>query len=93
MGAMLCGILLEVVGYTARIFMRKDPQERTPFLMDNICLILGPAFLAASIYLCMGRIVVVYGREISRLSVSRISLLTLYKRIEGLNCASSRGVS
>ena len=70
MGAMLCGVLLEVAGYAARIFMRKDPQERTPFLMDNICLILGPAFLAASIYLCMGRIVVVYGKEISRLSVS-----------------------
>ena len=67
---MLCGVLLEVAGYVARIFMRENPEERTPFLMDNICLILGPAFLAASIYLCMGRIVVVYGREISRLSVS-----------------------
>lgn len=71
---MICGVLLEVAGYAARIFMRKDPQERTPFLMDNICLILGPAFLAASIYLCMGRIVIVYGREISRLSVSQQDL-------------------
>ena len=60
--------------------MRKDPQERTPFLMDNICLILGPAFLAASIYLCMGRIVVVYGREISRLSVRIIFPFTLHIR-------------
>lgn len=93
MGAMLCGVLLEVVGYTARIFMRKDPEERTPFLIDNICLILGPAFLAASIYLCMGRIVVVYGEKLSRLSVSRISLLTLHIKIEGLNRALSRGVS
>ena len=90
---MLCGVLLEVVGYTARIFMRKDPEERTPFLIDNICLILGPAFLAASIYLCMGRIVVVYGEKLSRLSVSRISLLTLHIKIEGLNRALSRGVS
>ena len=60
--------------------MRKDPQERTPFLMDNICLILGPAFLAASIYLCMGRIVVVYGREISRLSVRAIFHFILHMR-------------
>ncbi|KAL2054846.1 hypothetical protein ABVK25_004668 [Lepraria finkii] len=68
MGAMLSGIILELAGYTARIFMRANPSQRTPFLMDNICLILGPAFLAASIYLCMGRIVVVYGRHLSRLS-------------------------
>lgn len=75
MGAMLCGGFLEVAGYTARIFMRKYPQERTPFLMDNICLILGPAFLAASIYLCMGRIVVVYGRRLSRLSPRSILII------------------
>ena len=93
MGTMLCGVFLEVAGYAARIFMRKYPDERTPFLMDNICLILGPAFLAASIYLCMGRIIVVYGRKISRLSVSEISILMLHVRIEGLICASSRGVS
>ena len=93
MCAMLCGVFLEVAVYTSRIFMRKYPDERTPFLMDNICLILGPAFLAASIYLCMGRIVVVYGRKLSRLSVSGISLLTLRMRIEGLTCASSRAVS
>ena len=90
MGAMLSGIILELAGYTARIFMRANPSQRTPFLMyvsepskavffkqlmgmkrDNICLILGPAFLAASIYLCMGRIVVVYGRHLSRLSVRK----------------------
>ena len=42
--------------------------------MDNICLILGPAFLAASIYLYMGRIVMIYGRGMSRLNVSGIEL-------------------
>lgn len=89
MGAMLCGVLLEVAGYAARIFMRKDPQERTPFLMDNICLILGPAFLAASIYLCMGRIVIVYGKENSRLSVRTISFHILHIAIKELNYPNS----
>ena len=99
MGAMLCGVFVEVVGYTARIFMREHPQERTPFLMDNICLILGPAFLAASIYLCMGRIVVIYGRGLSRLSVSGIEISLLYvtlrMRINRLiyYASQSRGVS
>ena len=91
---MLCGILLEVAGYVARIFMRENPEERTPFLMDNICLILGPAFLAASIYLCMGRIIVVYGREISRLSVSSDSPFnSTYHQMTKLFMSQSHGAS
>lgn len=33
-----------------------------------VCLTIGPAFLTASIYLCLGRIVIVYGQNISRFS-------------------------
>lgn len=33
-----------------------------------MCLTIGPAFLTASIYLCLGRIVIVYGQNISRFS-------------------------
>jgi H+/Cl- antiporter ClcA len=32
-----------------------------------ICLIIGPAFLSASIYICLGQIVIIYGESISRL--------------------------
>lgn len=32
-----------------------------------ICLTIGPAFISASIYICLGRIVVIYGEGISRL--------------------------
>lgn len=86
MGGMVCGLVLELMGYVSRIFMHADPTNRTPFLMyappcalrsstickidvfrNNICLILGPAFLAASIYLCMGHIVMIYGEHLSRL--------------------------
>lgn len=42
------------------------------FLSDDtrylVCLTIGPAFLTASIYLCLGRIVIVYGQNISRFS-------------------------
>ncbi|KAK5046221.1 hypothetical protein LTR84_008364 [Exophiala bonariae] len=71
---MLAGILLELMGYTARIFMNKDRSSREAFLLDNITLILGPAFLAASIYLCMGHLVKVYGEHLSALK-SRTYLL------------------
>jgi len=33
MGPMLAGILLELMGYTARIFMHKDPSSREAFLL------------------------------------------------------------
>lgn len=32
-----------------------------------ICLTIGPAFLSASIYICLGQIVIIYGEWISRL--------------------------
>ena len=32
-GAILCGLLLEIIGYTSRIFMHKDPSSRTAFLV------------------------------------------------------------
>jgi hypothetical protein len=33
-----------------------------------ICLTIAPAFLTAAIYLCLGRIVVAYGQNISRMA-------------------------
>jgi hypothetical protein len=38
-----------------------------------ICLTIGPAFLSASIYSCLGRIVIVYGESFSRLRPSTYS--------------------
>jgi hypothetical protein len=40
-----------------------------------VCLTLGPAFISAAIYLCLARIVVVYGEEYSRLKPRTYSLL------------------
>ncbi|KJX98899.1 hypothetical protein TI39_contig384g00007 [Zymoseptoria brevis] len=40
-----------------------------------ICLTIGPAFLSAAIYLCWGRIVVVYGEGISRVQPRAYSIL------------------
>jgi|SRR6266480_6302063 len=40
-----------------------------------ICLTIGPAFLCASIYLCLARIIVVHGQEYSRLKPRTYSIL------------------
>lgn len=40
---------------------------QNPFLVQIVCLTIGPAFLAAGIYLCLARIVVTFGVENSRI--------------------------
>ncbi|RFU26563.1 hypothetical protein B7463_g9789, partial [Scytalidium lignicola] len=65
--SMVLGILSESCGYVARILLHFDPFSRAYFLWYLICLTIGPVFIAAAIYLCLGRIVVVYGEEISRI--------------------------
>ncbi|KAK6005243.1 hypothetical protein QM012_008022 [Aureobasidium pullulans] len=65
---MFCGLLLEVLGYAGRITLSGSPFNFDQFVLYLVCLTIGPAFLTASIYLCLGRIVIVYGKNISRFS-------------------------
>ncbi|PVH76683.1 hypothetical protein DL98DRAFT_550980 [Cadophora sp. DSE1049] len=58
---MLLRLASESTGYIARVLLHANPFSRFYFLMNLICLTIGPAFIAAPIYLCLGRIVVIYG--------------------------------
>ncbi|KFY94515.1 hypothetical protein V500_03197 [Pseudogymnoascus sp. VKM F-4518 (FW-2643)] len=62
---MLAGLGLESAGYIGRILLHTDPFYRPYFLLYLVSLTLGPVFFAAAIYLCLGRIVVIVGQEIS----------------------------
>lgn len=64
---MFCGLVLEVIGYAGRILLHNDPFNFNNFLIYLIPLTIGPAFLTGSIYLCLSRIIIVYGEHISRL--------------------------
>ena len=61
-----CGLVLEILGYAGRIIMHHNPFQTSQFLMYIVCLTIGPAFLSAAIYLCLARIISVYGRQFSR---------------------------
>lgn len=65
--SMLFGLACESLGYVSRVLLHDDPFDRAYFVWYLICLTIGPAFLAAAIYVCLGRIVVVYGEAISRI--------------------------
>jgi len=66
--AMLCGVILEVIGYAGRIMSWENQWKETGFLMQIICLTIAPAFMAGGIYLCLRRIVYAFGPENSRIS-------------------------
>ncbi|KAF7714258.1 Uncharacterized protein PECH_008930 [Penicillium ucsense] len=61
------GLVLEVIGYAGRLQMHSNPFRFNPFLEYLVCLTIAPAFLSGSIYICLGRIVTIYGENISRL--------------------------
>ncbi|KAF4336978.1 parasitic phase-specific psp-1 [Fusarium beomiforme] len=60
------GVITEIIGYAARIFSWKNQWDQNAFLAQIVCITIGPAFLSAGMYLCLGRIVVIYGEENSR---------------------------
>jgi hypothetical protein len=66
MAATVIGMMTEVIGYVARLMMHSNPFSKTGFLIYLVTLTIAPAFLSAAVYLCMARIVVVYGEERSR---------------------------
>ncbi|SPQ26802.1 286872e0-f7b9-4aa2-91ae-c5a2f8240782 [Thermothielavioides terrestris] len=63
----LLGIACEIVGYAGRIKSYYNQWEETGFFMQIIGLTIGPAFLSASVYLCLSRIVAIYGPANSRI--------------------------
>ncbi|KAL4861281.1 hypothetical protein BDV12DRAFT_208167 [Aspergillus spectabilis] len=66
--SMMAGLVLEILGYAARVLSHDDPFNFNWFLMNLICLSLGPVFFCAALYFLLGRIVIVHhGEDISRL--------------------------
>lgn len=66
--AMALGILCEILGYVARLLSWGNQWDEDWFLMQVCCLTIGPAFMAAGIYLCLRRVVEAFGPENSRIA-------------------------
>lgn len=65
--ALLLGLACEIIGYAGRVMSWKNQWQENGFLIQIVCLTIGPAFLAAGIYLCLRRIVYAFGPENSRI--------------------------
>ena len=67
---------VEVIGYIGRAASSQQSPDWTigPYLVQNLCLLIAPAFLAASIYMELGRIIMITGGE--EHSIIRRTILT-----------------
>ncbi|KAN0122045.1 RTA1 domain containing protein [Hyaloscypha variabilis] len=72
--AMSSGLILEIIGYIGRVQMHFNPFIQQPFMMYLICVTIAPVFLTAAIYLCLSRIIVVYGTHLARLAPGTIAI-------------------
>ena len=77
MVAMVTGLAGEIIGYIGRILLWQNPFDPTgnDFLVYIVCLTISPALLSAGIYLCLARIVVVFGENTSRFKPRTYTLI------------------
>ncbi|KAF7718086.1 Uncharacterized protein PECH_002423 [Penicillium ucsense] len=70
------GAVLETIGYIGRILSSKEAPDFTkgPYIMQSALILIAPAFLAASIYMTLGRIIHMLDAE--KLSLIRVGWLT-----------------
>ncbi|KAJ5890024.1 RTA1-domain-containing protein [Penicillium tannophilum] len=85
------GLVLEIIGYLGRVQLHNNPFVFNSYLEYLICLTIGPAFFSASIYICLGRIVVVCGEQISLLRPRTYTMLFVFCDLISLICQAAGG--
>ncbi|KAF2014214.1 RTA1-domain-containing protein [Aaosphaeria arxii CBS 175.79] len=99
---LVLGGFCEVIGYVGRILGHKDMWALGPFIMQSILILIAPAFFAASIYIILGRVILmVDGERFSLIKQRRLTsifvtgdVLSLFMQsggggIQGMKTASS----
>lgn len=61
--ALFLGCVVEAIGYAGRIMLHNNPFDAAGFQIQICCLILGPAFNSAAIYLALKHVVLTFGPE------------------------------
>jgi hypothetical protein len=88
---MLGGLLCELIGYIGRTLMHSNPFIDANFIMYLCCLTIGAAFLTASIYLCLSRIVVICSEEAARFKPKIYTFFFIFCDIVSLTLQGAGG--
>ncbi|SMQ46575.1 unnamed protein product [Zymoseptoria tritici ST99CH_3D7] len=65
MVGMVTGLAVEVIGYVGRVLLNDNWFNNDAFLMYLIALTIAPVFVTAAIYICLTRIIIMYGEHLS----------------------------
>ncbi|EXL99292.1 RTA1 like protein-domain-containing protein [Fusarium oxysporum II5] len=66
----IIGGLVEIIGWAGRTWSSQCPYNSTAFLMQISTLIIAPVFFTAGVYIILGRLIQVFGRDCSILGPS-----------------------
>lgn len=61
------GIILEIVGYSGRIWYSLNDNSSNAYIMELVCITVAPCFLMAGIYYILAQLILIYGNHFSRL--------------------------
>ncbi|KAF4974557.1 hypothetical protein FZEAL_8552, partial [Fusarium zealandicum] len=66
MSSMIAGCILEIIGYAGRLIIHENPFDFNGFLMQIICITVGPVFFSAAIYVLLSQVINFIDPAISR---------------------------
>ncbi|ODV88049.1 hypothetical protein CANARDRAFT_5354 [[Candida] arabinofermentans NRRL YB-2248] len=69
------GLILEVLGYVGRVMSSHDVSSFNGYILQIVCLILGPSFIMAGLYYTLAQLTVVMGEYYSRLKPMQYTLI------------------
>ena len=75
---MFGGLVLEILGYVGRVQLHYNVFSEPKFVNYLIGTSIGPAFFSASIYLCLARIISVFGTHLSPLKPRTITCIFIF---------------
>lgn len=68
---------MEFLGYAGRVWSLQDIGSSSAYIMQSICLTIGPSFLMAGIYYVIVQLTLIYGEEFSILKPMQYSLIVI----------------
>ncbi|KAK3493884.1 RTA1 like protein-domain-containing protein [Neurospora crassa] len=74
-GLMMVGAITEAIGWAGRTWSAKCPYNNDAFLMQITTLIIAPTFFAAALYVLLGMLIRILGRQTSVLSAKWYAII------------------
>lgn len=90
------GTTMETIGYAGRVWASKAPDNSQPYIMEMVCISIGPGFLISALYYLIGQLVIIFGQslfgldlEFFEFSLNLVNLIYTALMAAGIGVAAS----